>query len=133
MGFVTVVLLDTCVLLWWTLAPESLSENAAETCNKIKAEGAFISSISIWEIGIKQQRGKLDLADSLSSYVDRLKALGSIEIIPVDENIWLRNLALDWENRDPADRTIVATAMLKSLPIVTRDQVIRDFYEPVIW
>jgi len=127
------VVLDTCALLWWTLSPSSLSPTAARTCEKIQSEGAFISSISIWEIGIKQQRGKLDLAGSLRSYVDRLHALGSIEIIPVDENIWLQNLDLDWENRDPADRTIVATAMLKNLPIVTKDQVISDFYEQVIW
>ncbi|KKK67831.1 hypothetical protein LCGC14_2950150, partial [marine sediment metagenome] len=54
-------------------------------------------------------------------------------IIPVDENIWIKNLSLKWSNNDPADRTIVATAMLKKLPIITKDKIIRDFYPEIIW
>ncbi len=38
-----------------------------------------------------------------------------------------------WEHRDPADRTIVATAVLKDLPIVTKDDIIGRFYPKVIW
>ncbi|MBN1480729.1 type II toxin-antitoxin system VapC family toxin [candidate division KSB1 bacterium] len=127
------ILLDTCALLWWTLAPHELSPKAAKACGKINEQGAFISSITIWEIGIKLKKGALQMDEDLNGYVNRLRLLRSIEIVPVDENIWIKNLALDWEHRDPADRTIVATAMIKNCPIVTKDQVIRDHYKRTIW
>ena len=100
---------------------------------KIKDEGASISSITIWEIGIKMKKKILDIGVNLEGYVTRLNKLGTIEIIPVDEDIWIRNISLPWDHRDPADRTIVATAGIKGLPIVTKDKVIRNFYTEIIW
>ena len=127
------VLLDTCALVWWTLDPERLSVKAKEACDNIKIEGAIISSISIWELGIKLKRGKLEINISLEEYINRLKQLGTLKIIPVDKTIWVRNLSLDWTHKDPADRTIVATAQLKNLPIITKDDFIRGYYPHIIW
>ncbi len=53
------VLLDTCALLWWTLDPEKLSQTAASACDMISFTGGAISSISIWEIGIKAKKKNL--------------------------------------------------------------------------
>jgi PIN domain nuclease of toxin-antitoxin system len=50
-----------------------------------------------------------------------------VELLPVDTNTWLRSLALDWAHSDPADRVIVATALTHNVPLLTKDQVIRDF------
>jgi PIN domain nuclease of toxin-antitoxin system len=38
--------LDTCVLLWWTLDPENLSPLAAKHCKNIDTQGACIASVS---------------------------------------------------------------------------------------
>jgi len=133
MGYLSVFVLDTCTLLWWTLEPDKLSRDAEDACAAIDRQGAFISSITIWEIGIKLKKGVLDIGENIASYVNRLKLLQSVEIIPVDENIWVKNLELDWAHKDPADRTIVATAILENLPIVTKDQIIRGFYSNTIW
>lgn len=127
------VLLDTCALLWWTLDPEKLSDRAAIACDEIYEYGAFISSISIWEIGIKIKKNKLNIGMDLRTYINRLNRMNLIEIIPVDENIWAENISLEWEHRDPADRTIVATAKMREVPIITSDQIIRNFYARVIW
>ena len=133
MGYLIMVLLDTCAVLWWTLDPGGLSDAAAATCSRIASKGAFISSITIWEIGIKIKKGTLNIGEDLEDYVGRLKRLGSVEMIPVDEDIWIKNLSLDWPHRDPVDRTVVATAMLRKIPIVTKDRLIKDFYPEVIW
>ena len=47
--------------------------------------------------------------------------------------VFLDTCALLWWTLAPADRTIVATAMLKKLPIITKDKIIRDFYPEIIW
>lgn len=125
------LLLDTSALLYKTLFPQKLSEHAAETIDK--ASKLAISSISIWEIGIKAQKGKLELPLTLADYVAALQKIERFEIFPVDTAVWLENLALDWAHRDPADRTIVATARLFNCPLVTSDIAIRDFYAAAIW
>ena len=127
------ILLDTCALIWWTLDPEHLSKPAADACAEVERTGGFISSISIWEIGVKIKNKKLDIGIPLSDFVSRLHEMRIVKIVPVDETIWLENLALDWPNRDPADRTIVATAKRQNLPIVTKDRRMAAFYENVIW
>lgn len=127
------VVLDTCVLLWWTLDPARLSARAARECKRIEQSGCVISSISIWEVGIKLERRRLEIGLSLEDYVARLRATGLVEIAPVTELIWMRNLALDWDHRDPADRTIVATALERRLSIVTPDPEIRSFYRRTLW
>ncbi len=127
------ILLDTCALLWWTLQPSRLSEPARTACGTIGDTGAVISSISMWEIGIKMKKGTLSLPLSLNEYVKRVKKVENVEIVPVDETIWIKNIEFDWSHRDPADRTIVATAMLRDIPIVTKDTIISSFYQNIIW
>ena len=127
------VVLDTHVLVWWTLDPVQLSALAKQVCDEIPNNGAMVSAISIWEIGIKIKRGNLELGIELSDYVRRLQSLKGLEIIPVDVEHWLGNLNLLWEHRDPADRTIVATAQLHDLPLVSKDEAIRAYYPKSIW
>jgi PIN domain nuclease of toxin-antitoxin system len=132
-GNLSPVVLDTHTLLWWTLDPEMLSDRAREMCARIHLSGAIISSISIWEIGIKIKRKKIDIGLDISTYTSRLRCLESLLIVPIDENIWIQNLELDWDHRDPADRTIVATAMVRDADLITKDNVIRRFYERAVW
>ena len=127
----TVIVLDTSVLIFWTIDPDRLSVPAAEII--LAAKRKLISSISIWEIGLKVKKEKLAIPLPIYEYVDKLKMIEGVEIIPVDERVWLKNLELDWNHKDPADRTIVATAMLLSSPLVTSDGIIKKFYEETIW
>jgi PIN domain nuclease of toxin-antitoxin system len=52
---------------------------------------------------------------------------GAVDLLPVDTATWLRALSLAWAHRDPADRVIVATALLKGLPVLTKDRFLRGF------
>lgn len=56
----------------------------------------------------------------MDRYASMLNQLGCLEIIPVNTEIWLKNLALDWEHRDPVDRTIVASALILRMFIPER-------------
>jgi PIN domain nuclease of toxin-antitoxin system len=125
------IVLDTSVLIYWNLDPVKLTE-AAEQAIK-EADQIIVSSISIWEMGLKAKRGRLELPLSIAEYTQRLQKLERLEITPVDVNIWLENLSLNWGHRDPADRTIVATASLLNCPLVTSDRTIRAFYKQSIW
>ena len=74
MGNQLTVILDTHVLVWWTLDPGQLSPQARRLCDDIPEHGAGISTISIWAIGIKLERGNLEIGIGLLDYVRRLEA-----------------------------------------------------------
>ena len=125
------ILLDTSTLVFWTLDRERLTQVAAKAI--AEADRVCISSISIWEIGIKVGKEKLALPLSVGEFSAKLERTDRVELLPVDVRTWMRNLELDWNHRDPADRTIVATASLLNCPLVTSDNLILDFYPRAIW
>jgi PIN domain nuclease of toxin-antitoxin system len=122
-----VILLDTHALLWWALDPARLSARATELLSQMERGGGLASSISIWELGVKIQRGKLELGITIDEFARRVQLTGVVELVPVDTRTWLRSVGLDWDHRDPADRVIVATALLANVPVLTKDEVIHAF------
>lgn len=129
------IVLDTCTLIWWSLGFEKeLSEKAQHACSLIPDMGALLPSSAIWEIGVKVQKGKLDIGGySLADYVRLLKEIPRLEIVPIDADLWVESLALNWEHPDPMDRLVVALAKTKVLPLLTRDSTIQEFYNNTIW
>jgi PIN domain nuclease of toxin-antitoxin system len=126
------IVLDTCALLWHTLSPENdLTDRATAAIEK--AHEILISSISIWEIGIKQKKKDLFLPITLENFVNRIKQSHQIRIVAIDEEILIRALNLEWNHKDPADRIIVATAEKFGIPLVTADTVIRQYYPKSVW
>jgi PIN domain nuclease of toxin-antitoxin system len=122
-----VIVVDTHALLWWALDPERLSDEARRIVTEMERHGGFASAISIWELAIKVKRGKLELPIGVDEFKRRLERGGVVELLPVDADTWLRSVALPWEHADPADRVIVATALMRGLPLLTKDVAIQKF------
>jgi PIN domain nuclease of toxin-antitoxin system len=122
-----VIVLDTHALLWWALDPERLSPAATAAIREMENRGGYASSISIWELAVKVKRGKLQLPISIEEFARRIERSAVVELLPVDTGTWLRSSSLEWEHRDPADRVVVATALMKRVPVVTKDEAIRSF------
>ncbi len=128
------VVLDTCALIWWSLDPDQLSDQAKLVCDEMEIEkNGLVASISLWEIAIKIKNKKLDLGVSLTTYIETLQKSDVIKIVPIDENLWLESVALEWDHKDPADRVIVALAKKYQANLITADKTIMKFYESVIW
>lgn len=128
------IILDTCALIWWSLDPDKLSPKAKQACDQMEQlKNGIVPSTAIWEIAIKVKNRKLDLGIKLDDYIVALQASDVIEIIPIDEKIWLESVKLKWEHRDPADRVVVAVAEQHQAPVITADKKIADFYSSVIW
>lgn len=127
------VLLDTSAVLYWTLMPSTLPERARHAIDEAARDEVVVSAISLWEVGLKVQRGTLGLGIPFDDYVRRLQQVDRLTLAPVDVRVWLRVLDLPWEHRDPADRVIVATADVLDVPIVTSDHAMRRYYDRAIW
>lgn len=125
------VVLDTCALIYLTIDRGNLSSNAV--LHIAQADRIVISSISIWEVGLKHKKGKLELPFSFQNYVDNVYRISNFEFHAVDVPMWMRNIELEWDHPDPADRTIVATAQLHDCALITSDRNILDFYPLAVW
>ncbi len=126
------LVLDTAALLYWTNDPKKLSSPAKEAINAVNQQ-LIVSSISIWEIALKVRRSRLEIAMPLGEFVSGLYRVDILEILPVDVEMWLLSIDMDWAHRDPADRVIVATAKLLNAPLISPDNVIRAYYSNAIW
>ena len=56
----------------------------------------------------------------------------SLSLIPLSEEVMFKATELPEVHRDPADRFIIATAILSNLPVVTTDRRFRDYEIQVI-
>ena len=125
------VVLDTCVLLWYTLEPDVLSLKAQRLI--AGADRLVVCAVSVWEIGIKSQKKKLDLGISFEDYVDRISQAADLHMHAVDHRLWARSVLLDWSNRDPADRLIVTLAKDLQAPIVSDDDWMKEYYKRTVF
>ena len=114
------VLLDTHVLLWAVLRDKRLSVAQAEA---IEQGELYLSSASVWEMGIKRALGKLDIPDTLlETAVD-----AGCRPLPIS---WAHADAaakLPQHHSDPFDRMLIAQAKLESLVLLSADKRFRDY------
>jgi PIN domain nuclease of toxin-antitoxin system len=117
-----VILLDTHVWLWWVTQSTRLSPRLRSTLQASRAAGLAVSPISVWEIALKVQAGKIELDRGLDPWLESAMRVPDIRFVEITTEILLESTRLPGSlHRDPADRIIIATARLLDLAIVTED------------
>ena len=114
------VLCDTCALIWLATGDARLSRMARTATRD--AELLCFSSISIWEIARKVKAGELEMPVSPTVFADLLVKQYGMKELPLDNAVMLRASALPEIHKDPADRLIIATALLNDCVVVTGDR-----------
>ena len=128
------IILDTCALIWWSLDPDLLSVSAKNLCDEMEQKkNGLVASISLWEIALKVKKNKLYLGIDLNVYINTLFRSDVIQIIPIDVDLWVSSVNLDWDHRDPADRVVVALADKCQAQLITKDTIIKNFYSLTVW
>lgn len=134
MGVTALTLLDTHAWIWWVNGSRELSKRARDAISAASREGALsVSAISCWEIGTLVARGRLELNISASDWIARSEALPYLTVHPVDARVALRAAELPPVHQDPADRVIVATAIVLGSSLVTKDRRLREYGVTTVW
>ena len=81
-----------------------------------------ISAIVLWEIAKLAQRDRISL--NLDSE-ELLEIIRRIHIWPIDVAVAQASTRLDFRS-DPADEIIAATSIVHSVPLLTRDHLLRQ-------
>lgn len=125
------LLLDTHAFIWWDSDPTQLSATAL-TALRDPANSVWFSVVSIWEIVIKAQVGKLQLRLPLPDIVAQQQANG-LQVLPVTLPHALAVEGLPPVHKDPFDRFLVAQAVTEGLALVSADQIFAQYPVRLLW
>lgn len=124
-------LVDTHTFIWWDSDPSQLSPVALAFMQN-PSNLVLLSVVSVWEIVIKQQLGKLTLRLPLQTIVAGQISNG-IKILPVTLDHVLAVEGLPPVHKDPFDRLLIAQANVEGIDLVTADAVFAHYPVKVLW
>ena len=123
-------LLDTHTLIWFL---DNDSRLPLSTKRQIEsAESVFVSIVSLWEIAIKINIGKLTLKTNFQTIEQNLIEQ-DISILPIDLAAIQTYLTLPLHHRDPFDRIIIAQSIDLALTIISCDRQFDAYPVTRLW
>jgi PIN domain nuclease of toxin-antitoxin system len=125
-------LADTHALFWAVVDSRRLGFEARHIMLTAKSAEIGIPSAAIMELGRLIDAGTTDFAmrpsDAFASFLSRHP------VLPVSLDAAVKAPRLNLPHGDPFDRLIVAEAMVRGVPLITKDANIADSgLVPVIW
>jgi PIN domain nuclease of toxin-antitoxin system len=125
------LLIDTHALIWFLNGDSQLSEKAR---NAIEETGNnnVVSIASIYEIAIKLSLKRLRFPDGFNQFLSLIEENG-FEILPISFEHALILSNLEFIQRDPFDRLLIAQCLCEGLTIVSKDEFIGRYPIPLIW
>jgi len=114
------VLIDTHIFIWYVQNSEKLTNSVAKLINNGRNE-ILLSTVSIWEIAIKQSIGKLNLGVPYANFIREQMSLNKMELLPISLEHLEIVTSLPFHHRDPFDRLLIAQAIAEGIAIVSAD------------
>ena len=127
-------LLDTHTFLW--LINKLYSSKLSEAVNRffLNEENQFYLSIaSVWEIAIKVNWGKLDIAQPIGPFLLKQLQENEINLFGIRFQHAIKVAELPLHHRDPFDRIIIAQSLVEDIPILSKDKVFDAYGIQRIW
>jgi len=123
------VLLDTHIFIWWDSEPEKLSPNILSLLQRTDTK-LYVSVVSLWEIQIKSQLGKLTLSQSLEDIYDSQNKNGISFLSVIPAHVLNLN-TLPLHHKDPFDRMLISQALVEGLTLISIDQIFKLYDVPL--
>ena len=89
----------------------------------IRSGELYVSSASVWEVGIRRQIGKLTVPDD----VFEVAVDAGCRPLPISWRHADAAVRLPLHHNDPFDRILVAQAQLEGLTLLSADHRLRDY------
>lgn len=128
-------LLDTHIWLWWLLGDPRLSPAEVAFLDQLPAYNRpRLCDISLWEIALLLDRGRLELDCPLRDFLKTAASPATVQLQSISADVVAEMNALPESfHRDPADRLIVATARSQQLRLASHDSLIVNSGLANIW
>ncbi|HWL87492.1 MAG TPA: type II toxin-antitoxin system VapC family toxin [Polyangiaceae bacterium] len=111
------MILDTHAWIFY-LTRKPLSK---ASLRKIQSSSIGIASVTLWEAALLIQTDRIRIQGSMKDWLNTAIARSRVRVDALDADIAQESVRLTPILRDPADCQIVGTALVRSVPLVTRD------------
>lgn len=125
------ILLDAHAFLWALDDSDLLGANVRAALQS--GRQAWLSSATVWELGIKTAIGRLSLPVPLRELVRRAVVDGGVRVLDVTPEHALRASDLPMHHKDPFDRMLIAQAMTERMTLATRDGKLEGYDVATLW
>ncbi len=119
------LLLDTHCWVWLEFGHHDRFSRSGLVAFKEAAErrSLLVSVISIWEVGMLEAKGRIELFMPRDEWIKRALATPGLALAPLTPEIALDSSRLPGHlHGDPADRILMATARRMGARILTKDR-----------
>ena len=126
----TPLLLDTHYWIWFQFGiSEQVPQRLRLAIQQASGAGALLLSvISVWELGLLEAKGRIELSSSCDDWVRDALATPGLALVPLTPEIAIDSTRLaESFHGDPADRIIMATARRMRARLLTRDQKMLEY------
>ncbi|MBC7391210.1 MAG: type II toxin-antitoxin system VapC family toxin [Opitutaceae bacterium] len=123
-------LLDSHALIWFLENDDRLSRKSKSLIESNSE--VYVSIVSLWEINIKLNIGKISLSVTLQTIVQKL-ALLSISILPLTFEHINGLSKLPFHHKDPFDRILISQSIIEDLIIISKDDNFKLYPTQVVW
>lgn len=122
------LILDTHILLWYCDGV-NLSEEQIQRIESFRMKNQlYISAITIWEIAMLYNKGKVIFSIPLNEWVNKILSVEGLNVIELSNSILIESCSLpNFKHKDPADRMIIASTRADNAYLFTFDQKIIDY------
>jgi PIN domain nuclease of toxin-antitoxin system len=125
------LLLDTHTFIWWDSDPSQLSSRAS-TFLQDPTNSVWLGVVSVWEMVIKSQLGKLTFRLPLAEILAQQQANG-LQILPISLDHSLAVESLPAIHRDPFDRMLAAQSIVEDMELVTANEIFNHYPVRILW
>lgn len=121
-------LIDTHILIWLAVSPEEISKSVLGIIENPENE-IYISTVSLWEIAIKQSIKKLDLKGLEIPDLVQICQEQNIKIVqlPVSAVTKYRNLPMKENHKDPFDRALISLCISEDYVFLSHDTKLAQY------
>jgi PIN domain nuclease of toxin-antitoxin system len=127
-GGYEMIVVDTHIIIWNALKPEMLSEKSEKAISAANnSDGIIFCEISLWEIAMLMHKGRLSIDIEYLEFIKLILKSNKYVFQGITPEIAaLSTDLLSDNNKDPADRIIAATSIIKNAKLVTADKKLRQ-------
>jgi len=128
------ILLDTHALYWLVSGEDALTEEALVAIGENQQAGSlYVSPITSWELSVATQKNRVAGRPHLGEepparWFREAVAVTEAKIIPIKQRISCEaaEIVIATGHRDPGDCFLMATARVRKLTLVTRDNIMQQ-------
>ncbi|KPA13906.1 twitching motility protein PilT [Candidatus Magnetomorum sp. HK-1] len=121
------ILIDTHIWIRWLLPNDPLPLSLIDLIET--TDSLAVSSISCWEIVMLERFNRIELPLPVDEWLQEALNGSEVNALSINENIAMLAGQLPYHHKDPADRLIIATAIINKIKLISLDSSFKLYQE----